>query len=85
MKKRITFEETVKFQHEIEIEVKNSAADDAVEEILNKGFDCLDTACYVIGRVDGVKIIEVQEDDGGQDSEMECIDVCEIPELEEVK
>lgn len=75
MKRIIILEQTVKFQHEVEIEVEDSFTLRNVNGMLNHGFSCLDAACYALDRIDGTRVVRIYEDSDGESNGVDCIDI----------
>lgn len=74
MRAKLQIDERVLFSHHIEVEVENEEKLDEAYEFIGCGYeDPLEVAAD-LSRVEGLKIVDVCQDDGGDSSEIEVYD-----------
>lgn len=78
MKAKLQVEENIKFDHYVEVEVENEEKLEELDRRLDRDFEDLDEVCGALRPVEGVKIVDVCQDEGGSPDGLEIFDWYDI-------
>lgn len=86
MKKNIIFEEKVTFHHEVLVEIDSKEGEDSLEAVLCDydfaNSSDLDSVLYDLRKAEGIKVMDVYQDESGQGGEIEYFDEEDIEDEE---
>lgn len=74
MRAKLQIDERVLFSHHIEVEVENEEKLDEAYDRLGFGQEDLTDVALALSRVEGLKIVDVCQDDSGSPDEFEVLD-----------
>ncbi len=74
MRAKLQIDEKIMFSHYVEVEVENEKKLDELDKRLEREFQDLDEVCEALRSVEGVKLVDVCQDDSGSPDEFDVLD-----------